>query len=119
MDDCFKLCFDQSVSNIKRQVIKKLKDSNTLKSNFNTPHHRKITLDNIPPLPFAWLFGKNFSLNETTADNKPSSSSLFSILTVGRLLTVVPTEAILKVHSTGDTPWLKLNCNFSVIFGGS
>ena len=75
----------------------------------------------MPKLSFAWSFGKYFRHDEVTKNASPNSSSTFSIRSINRVLDFLTTEALLKVHASGDTslltPWLKLTAPMSVKFG--
>lgn len=117
MSTTYKKFFDESVRNLDKNINKKLKDSNTLKSNVVNPHYRAVTLTNIPRLTFAYKYGKNFSPDEKL---RATDAASFRLRTLARLQYFFKPESLFKIHSSNDytliCPWVKLVADMTVVF---
>ena len=102
--------FDQAVNNLQAQVIKRMKDSNRMKSNLTDPHYRTIQINNVPRLPFAVQYGRTFNSDEIIQND--DKISYFTLETIERQSEILGLEHIIKVHSTGD---VSLICQWSSI----
>ena len=112
--------FKNSCENVEKQVSRKLRDSNTLKSNLANPYYRCLIIGNIPRLAFAHKYGRNFLPSERRGVGNDVVSPYFEIKTVDRLMESFSANVLLKVQSSGDTslitPWVCLNTDISVKF---
>ena len=107
MSDLHKNFFDCATRNIEKRVKKKLKHNNTLKSNIATPHHRKVTLSHVPKYSFTWVYGRQFdaptvNVKVTKVKIPKESTGIFCLKSLKRVVTILSTEAIIKVHKSND-----------------
>ena len=118
MSNLYERFFKNSCNNTRKQVIRKIKDSNTLKSNLTNPHYRTIILNDVARLPFSFEFGKNFIPSERYGVGNDTVSPIFEITSIERLLQIIPASVVLKVQSSGDTtlitPWVKIANDMSI-----
>ena len=127
--------YENIFHHINKQVVKKLKDNNRLRSNAENPHHRIVTLYNIPKLPFAWLFGTHFRHDDVYVYINPTVPLNFRSVQMTDFklqfdhglcyvnhfhLQCISTDSLLKIHNSGDcsllTPWLSFCSLLSVRF---
>ena len=116
--------FRNSLNNIKKkQVVSKLKDSNTAKSNYANPHYRSLIIQNIPRIGFYFLFCKDLHADELRTEEmrtkRNNSEPLYSIRTFTRLQDLFP-EGLFRVRANGDTtlitPFSVVNVAISIKF---
>ena len=112
--------FKSSCNNLETQIIRKLRDNNTPKSNITNPHYRCIVLQNVPRLTFAFKYGKQFLPEERRGVGDGVVSPHFEIRTLERLLSIIPAKVLVKVQTSGDTtlitPWVHTNSDMSIKF---
>ena len=113
--------FKNSVSNLEKNVVKKIKDNNTIKSDLANPHHRVISLPNIPRHAFAFKYGSRFfGRDEKMSSPTEKNSPMFGVHTMERVQDLLPTEAVFKMHSSSDvtilTPWYSLSSDMTLLF---
>ena len=113
--------FKESVANLRKMVVKKVKDNNNIKSNYIEPHHRLCTIPNVHRWWFAKLYGGHFYKNEfDRGTSTKTNSPLFTLYTLERLLQFVSTETVLKIFPAGDAaiicPLVKINAPVTVLF---
>ena len=112
MANIYERFFTNTCSNTRKRITRKLKDSNTLKSNIANPHYRTIIIKDIPRLAFAYEYGRNFARHERCVVGNMVISPIFHLKTMKRLVEVFPDDAVIRVVSSGRTtiivPWLKL-----------
>ena len=116
----YKKFFDSSVSNLEKNIVKKLRDSNTMRSTVANPYYRTVVLQNVSRLAFAFKYGRYFVRDEILQQRTDNSSPLFGIDTIQRLVEIFPTNSLFKVLPARDvsfiTPWYKLNTDTRIVF---
>ena len=103
-----------------KSVKKKLKDANTLKSNFANPHNRQVVIPGVPRLLFSALYSGLLLPKENSRKVNPGkrTSPLFELKYLHRLEKVFSSDSLSKIHSGGDVtiiaPWMVLKENIVV-----
>ena len=86
-----------------KNLERKLKDNNSMKSTSIDPHLRTVVLADIPRLIFSGVFAPKFNSDERSAPkNGDKSSPLFNISTMERLVNIFSSHAAIKCHNSGD-----------------
>jgi len=106
----YKKVFSDSCQNLKRNVEKKLKDSNTMKSSLHNPHYRTILCKMcISRYLLLSTYRKLFhddDDDEQLSGQTITTSPNFQLKTLTRLQELVSSEAFFRQHSSGDISFL-------------
>ena len=98
--------FKDSKKNVVKNVSKKLKDANTIKSSVLNPHFRTVIFPQVHKFCFDSVYAE--LLSQTKFDSLVSLQKVLSL------------ESVMKIHSSSDltmiTPWYKLVADMSVYF---
>jgi len=113
--------FNDTNKHVKNLVAKKMRDSNTIKSNLANPYDRVLLIPRIHQLSFKSVFRDNFLDTERQEDvDKKKAVEHYVLKSLGRLQSIFTTESLFKVHFSGDitliTPWQKLKVERSIEF---
>jgi len=120
VSSCYERVFVDTCANLKRNVEKKIKDSNTMKSSLINPHYRTISLPNVHKVIFASTFGKLLKTEEQVCSSSRRHSPKFQIKTLSRLQKLISSESLFRQHPSGDisfvTPWSKFTEDTYLMF---
>jgi len=94
----YKKVFSDSCQNLKRNVEKKLKDSNTMKSSLHNPHYRTILCK--------MCISRYLLLSTYRKLFHDDDDDDFQLKTLTRLQELVSSEAFFRQHSSGDISFL-------------
>ena len=92
-------------NSLTRNVKRKLRDGNSMKSNCAEPHLKTVILPDIPRLIFTGVFVPRFSSGSCeilSSDNAQKRSPVFSILALDKVVDVFSANAVVKCHASGD-----------------
>ena len=109
------------VLNLEKNVVKKIRDSNTLKSNPSNPHTRTIQIANVSQHAFAYKYSSKFGGESVVHEKKTkNSTALFKISTLDHACKTFKSSTISTFNSAGDivivTPWRYLASDMTVLF---
>ena len=92
--------FNYVVVNLEKNVSKKLKNSNTMKSNLANPHTRTIQISNASQHAFASRYGSKFEGEEVVIERKTkNSTALFKINTLEKASRIFTSSTISRFNS--------------------
>ena len=109
--------FRNSMRNFQKTVYSKLRDSNTMKSNINSPHFRYVVISDVHKFLFKETFVKLFE--KKGIHPLQNTVHRFELETLEYVSSIFGSKNILKIHSAGDlsfiTPWKKVTADLAGI----
>ena len=113
-EEMLKGLYKSLYNSINKQIIRKMRDSNSMRTNTINPFLREVKISYVPRIIFNGIFSHRVNPRENSREVVPSktTSPLFKFSTIERLCIIFGNNNLFKFHSSGDvsiiTPWLKL-----------
>ena len=109
--------FRNSMRNLQKNVYSKLRDSNTMKSNINSPHFQHVVISDVHKFLFKETFVK--LLEKKRVHPLQKTVRRFELETLEYVSSFFGSKNILKIHPAGDilfiTPWKKVTADLAGI----